>query len=198
MSHPLLPTLSESFLVGCCTMDQHNDASIIVFHLLFELAIIMFGLSLEDERIFHERLAWGVIWTSLPCFVVLLWIIPSPWGKTATVPRQQPQTGNKEQQPHTATKYLGPLLPAKIAWMVFESPNLIFAYWCWKERPRDSMITDSTTTLGGLPVNQVLFAIFVVHYIRRAIVYPLQLGKSTKGLPLAVVLSGLVYCSING
>lgn len=133
----------------------------------------MFGLTHEEEVRLNESIALGMLGISLPIFFVLRYIIPySPWGKTMLSKRQL---------------YLGPFLPPRISWFVFESPNLIWSYVCWKERRQN---LDR--------VNQVLLLLFVIHYIQRDIVYPLLISSNTKPMPLAVVVIAFCYCSANG
>lgn len=132
----------------------------------------MVRLTYEEERRLNENIAIGMLIVSLPTFLLLYYVIPSPWGKTLTSKRQF---------------YFGPLIPSRISWFVFESPNLIWSYFCWRKRRDD---VDS--------VNQILLLLFVIHYIQRDIVFPLIISKNTKPLPLAVVLAAFFYCSVNG
>ena len=132
----------------------------------------MFSLEYEEELLLNQRVAIGMLCISLPTFLLLYYMIPSPWGKTLLSKRQL---------------YLGPLLPPRISWIVFESPNLGWSYMCWKERRGN---------LDG--VNQVLLLLFVIHYVQRDLVYPLLLSKYTKPMPLVVVIAAFCYCNVNG
>lgn len=133
----------------------------------------MFNLTYEEELLMNDRISLGMLLASLPAFVVLRYLMPSPWGKTMM---------SKQKQ---AT--LGPRLPPRLSWFIFESPNLIWSYLCWKERRED---------LDG--VNQLILSLFVLHYIQRDILYPLILSTNTKPMPLAVVALAFVYCNVNG
>jgi hypothetical protein len=127
----------------------------------------MFGLTVEEELHLLDLLAYFIIFLSLPIFLTLTYVIPAPWGKTS-------------QRRYN----LGPCIPARIAWFVFESPNLVWSYVCWKsETPR---------------INKLLLLLFVLHYLQRAILYPLRMSPSSKQMPLAVVASAFSFCSFNG
>lgn len=134
----------------------------------------MFGLSYDEERLLHEKIAYVMIYVSLPVFLTLYYVLPAPWGKTLAI----------DSKPW----WLGPLLPARISWFVFESPNLVWALICWKQRRQVDMNLAS----------QILLSLFVLHYIRRAIVYPLTMSPKTKPMPAAIVLSAVSYCAFNG
>ena len=125
----------------------------------------MFGLSFEDERTLHERIAYAILLQSVPIFIILYWVVPAPWGKTVNT-------------------NFGPLIPARLAWFVFESPNLIWSYICWR---REMEL-----------VNQILLALFVLHYLQRCVIYPLLLSANTTPMPLTVVLAALSFCTFNG
>jgi len=132
----------------------------------------MFGLSYEDERDLHHQIALGMIFISLPIFITLYWIIPSPWGKTFSTLQQW---------------YLGPLLPARLSWFLFECPNLVWSFLCYRQVHK---------TIN--PVNLLLLTLFIGHYIQRAILYPLLMSSNTKRMPAAVVLSAFSFCNVNG
>lgn len=133
----------------------------------------MFGLTYEEELLLNERIAQGMLLVSLPVFVLLRYFVPSPWGKTLISPTRQAR--------------LGPLLLPRLSWFLFESPNLIWSFVCWKERRRNLEAS-----------NQILLCLFFIHYTQRAILYPLILSKNTKRMPFEVVASAFVYCNVNG
>ena len=129
--------------------------------------------SVDEERIFHEKLAWGVLYAALPTFLTLHFFFPSPWGKTTSL---------------KTAHFLGPLFPARPAWFFFESPNLVMSYLCFTNRRYRQLDR----------VNLLLLSLFVLHYVQRSVVYPLLMNSRRKKLPLAAVLSAFVYCCING
>jgi 3-oxo-5-alpha-steroid 4-dehydrogenase 1 len=129
--------------------------------------------NLEEEQVFHHRLCMGMLYISPLVFLFLRYVFPPNWGKTYRT-------------------LLGPTVPPRIAWCLFEIPNLFWAalcYCCRTDRRR----------IGFLPTpNMILLMLFVGHYINRAIVYPLTLNPHTKRLPLEIVLAAHLYTNING
>ncbi|CAB9501932.1 oxo-5-alpha-steroid 4-dehydrogenase 1 [Seminavis robusta] len=126
--------------------------------------------SLEAEETFHHQLVMGVFYICPVIFFVLHYVIAAPWGKTF-------QT------------LLGPTIPAPIGWCLFEIPNLLWAGLCCY----DAFSRDKLTT-----ANCSLLALFVGHYINRALIYPLQLNAHSKPLPIEVVLIAHFFTQING
>jgi protein-S-isoprenylcysteine O-methyltransferase Ste14 len=124
--------------------------------------------SLEDEQVFHHRLCMGMLYISPFTFLFLRYVFPPNWGKTYET-------------------LLGPTVPPRIAWCLFEVPNLYWAAFCY-------YLTDRNVPTP----NMILLALFVGHYINRAIVYPLTLNAHTKPLPLEIVLAANMYTNING
>lgn len=130
----------------------------------------MFGLSHNEEEQLLQRLSMGLLFISIPTFLILYFVIPAPWGKT-----------------RASMGWLGQMLPARLSWIVFESPNLVWAYICGRSKRED------------LPaMNSFLLLLFVIHYIQRAILYPLCLSRNTKAMPALVVLAAFLFCGVNG
>ena len=139
-------------------------------------------MEVPGETTLIAWIAWSNLAVSIPIFLILFFWIPSPYGKLL------PQ----EQQKNWMTRSLGPRFPAKWSWMLFESPNLLWAGCCWiwklQEQP----------AISSLP-NVILFAFFTLHYLQRGIYYPLCMSSSaSKPVPLLVFVSALVFCTCNG
>mmetsp|Transcript_17172 Transcript_17172/g.55164 ORF Transcript_17172/g.55164 Transcript_17172/m.55164 type:complete len:266 (+) Transcript_17172:3-800(+) len=125
-----------------------------------------------DEAVFHRSLCWIIIISGAFTLVTLLLGITAPYGRYST------QHG------------WGPLVPARVAWMVMESPNLyISAFFFYFAADRNEEAVGSTT-------NRILLAMFVLHYINRAIIYPLR--TQGRPMPLTVMLLAFMFCSVNG
>jgi len=80
----------------------------------------------------------------------------------------------------------GPVLPARRAWAVMEAPAvLVFA---------------GAFLAGGerLPGAWVLGGCWMLHYLHRAVVYPLQLAPGSRPMPLAIVALGFTFNCVNG
>ena len=134
----------------------------------------MFGKTLEEEALFHENVAYGMLYVSIPTFLVLYYLIDAPWGK------HTPKAGEQ--------CYLGPLLNARWSWFIFEFQNILWTLMCFLQRDRANFTF----------VGQVLLLMIVIHYINRAFLHPLLMSSKSKPMPLAVVASAFVFCTFNG
>lgn len=124
----------------------------------------------EDEMIFHRKLAWIILYLSVPIFLTLQYVIPSPWGKTLPT--------NKYASVFRYT------LPSRWAWFLFEVPNL---YWCAIGFEYHSLL-----------VTFFLF-LFIGHYLQRAVYYPFyRLSRNSKPVPVLVALSAFSFTNCNG
>jgi 3-oxo-5-alpha-steroid 4-dehydrogenase 1 len=126
----------------------------------------------QSEMEWIDTIAHWLIGYFIAIFLILTFVIPSPWGKAFNTHKYW---------------FLGPLIPAKAAWMFFESPNLFWSVICWYHRRNHVPL-----------INVGLASLFVGHYIRRAIVYPLQMSSGSKPIPLVTVLSAFAFCTVNG
>ena len=136
----------------------------------------MFEMQLTDDerRRFHNSIANGLVAASVVTFMVLRYVVRSPWGKRVS--------GD------TYRKYLGPLINAKLSWFLFEVQNLLWCCLCFINRDR---------TIFGY-ANMTLLSMFVGHYINRALIYPFRMSRKSKPMPLAVTAAAFVFCSFNG
>ena len=73
-------------------------------------------------------------------------------------------------------------LDPKLAWFLFEVPNLIWAVYFL-------FIKGDTLSLG--------YGLFIIHYINRDIIYPLRLKTTTK-VPLEITLAAFSFTLSNG
>lgn len=88
---------------------------------------------------------------------------------------------------YSTSKGWGPLLPARVSWMVMESPNL----WV----PIVLHLLRADTLLSHL-VNRILISLFFVHYVHRAVLFPLRMPESSP-MPLSVCALAVLYCLWN-
>lgn len=94
----------------------------------------------------------------------------------------------------TANKGWGMLLPAKICWMIMESPNLwnsLFIYFL------------SEAYFGAelrLPIysltNQWLLSLYLLHYVNRSLIFPCFLAQGNP-MPISVMFFAFIYCYWN-
>ena len=127
----------------------------------------------------HRNLSICLLIISLITYFILTKIV-APFGK------------------HTSSnqniKYnWGPSLNPKLAWFLFESPNLLWCLFAYQHRNKD--IFDGNNSSNA---NVILFSIFAVHYVNRCFIYPLQMRKGSTPVNLAVIFSAFVFCSLNG
>lgn len=85
---------------------------------------------------------------------------------------------------YSAPKGWGPLLDARLAWVLMESPNLLWALSNWS---------------AELPLpNRVLLGAFALHYVNRTVVYPLRTIRGSKKMPASVCFLAWLFCACNG
>eukprot|EP01031_Cornospumella_fuschlensis_P024479 gene24479-29588_t len=86
----------------------------------------------------------------------------------------------------------GVLIPAKLAWILMETPNL----WV---TALVVLYSQSYSHLEGLSntTNRALLGMFVLHYIHRSLIFP-QFLQSTKPMPFNVMLLAFLFCTWNG
>jgi hypothetical protein len=131
------------------------------------MATIM--MLLDQER--NTQAALGIIMLAPIVFAIELFLEPSTYGKLHESKRS----------------FLGPLVSARCAWMLFESPNWVWALLGYWNRDHD---------IFRLP-NMILLLAFFLHYTNRSIIYPLRMSSSSQ-MPVAVLLMAGAYCVVNG
>jgi len=99
-------------------------------------------------------------------FLLLQWVV-APYGRFA-------RTG------------WGPTMPARAAWMLFESPAvLVFA----------AVYAAGSNARDTAPL--VLLCAWQFHYVARAFVYPLRMRDAGKRIPLVIVAMALLFNILN-
>ena len=137
---------------------------------------------LNDPHL-HHQVALCIIYLSPITFAILMIYPPSTYGKLFD----------------EKTNYFGPLLSAKHAWIVFESPNWIMnligilMYWLF---PSDESSSEPKQHEVLLP-NKLLLLLFFAHYIHRSIIYPLNMSSKSK-FPIGLMLFTVPYTITNG
>jgi len=121
--------------------------------------------------------------------------------------------------------WYGPKFNARISWCLFEIPNLIWAFYCWMYWCDDTIFylnLDSSSTsplistmttiegninnnnnnnipqIGILSTNAILLSLFALHYIHRAILYPLRMNSNATKVPLITSAAGFLITAWNG
>ena len=125
----------------------------------------------------------GIMVASIVTFLTLRYIIKAPMGKYAPSTSSSSSASSGTSRPW----YFGPSFPLSVSFFLFELPNLYWSWVCYEGRDREIFRTG----------NAVLLGMFTLHYVNRALIYPLRLKKSHK-TPLIVSLSAFLFTSING
>ena len=140
-------------------------------------------ISINDGD-FHIYLTkWLLYILSPSIFLLLLFVIPAPYGKHFT-------TRPSLTSPLSSNIYWGPSLNARLSWFLFETPNLLWSYYCFRHRRRD--------VFNSSPANIVLLSLFVMHYVNRCIIYPLRMTTGSQPVNMATILSAFCCCALNG
>lgn len=110
-----------------------------------------------------------VAWMGLAAVVgvTLLWV-RAPYGR------------------HSASGW-GPLMPARIGWVVMELPALLVLPICFV-----------LSSHWHATVSVVFVLIWVAHYLHRAMVYPFLSRVPGRPIPISVVAMGVVFNVFNG
>jgi 3-oxo-5-alpha-steroid 4-dehydrogenase 1 len=123
-----------------------------------------------NEQTFHTYLALTLLASGICAFVTLLLGRPAPYGR------------------HVEEKGWGPLVDARLAWFLMESPNLYVSAVLWKigdEKCKTSL------------ANNLLLGLFLFHYVNRSLIYPLQMPATSTPMPLSVMLMAYAFCCCN-
>jgi protein-S-isoprenylcysteine O-methyltransferase Ste14 len=111
--------------------------------------------------------SWLVIAAALVVFPVLFFV-PAPYGR------------------HLRQGF-GPVMPARLAWVVMESPSVFVFAWCfWTQSP-----------FHDQPSAQLLAGLWLFHYLQRTFVFPLLMKSGGKGQPLLTVAIALAFNLVN-
>jgi 3-oxo-5-alpha-steroid 4-dehydrogenase 1 len=111
--------------------------------------------------------------TAIPTYIALLYL-QAPYAKFST---------------STTHPYWGPLIPAKWAWVIQESPSLILSL--------TTFLTYSKPVTLHSSGNVFLLSLYLFHYFFRVLVFPF-LMRGAKPCPLSVMLLSTLFCFING
>jgi 3-oxo-5-alpha-steroid 4-dehydrogenase 1 len=88
----------------------------------------------------------------------------------------------------------GPVVPNKLGWIVFELVSLIsfsLSFYAFNGDTFQSLIDQNLPKL-------ILVSAWIVHYVHRAIIYPLMTKTSQHKMPLFVCVCAIGFNSVNG
>jgi len=145
-------------------------------------------LSFPDERHIHSVLTDCMLYLCIPVFLFLHYVMPAPFGKHYT------STSKSNNNNAVGGKAAAVAISAKVAWFLFECPNLLWSVINLYRAP-----TAIRPTRDSLPtINLLLLSLFVLHYIHRSIIYPIRLSCHSRPVPLSVFFSAMLYTTWNG
>jgi hypothetical protein len=81
----------------------------------------------------------------------------------------------------------GPTVNNKLGWITMEAPALIVFGVLF-------VLGDNRITISML----ILLAMWLLHYIHRALIYPFRLPSIASRMPIFIVASGIVFNTVNG
>lgn len=141
----------------------------------------------------HEFISKLFLLLSIPTYVITRYVIIAPFGRHV-----QDEDGKKYRW------WYGPQFDAKLSWFLFECPNLCWAWYCYFS-VRDPYVMNDVTRMVSVDNNQlqistntVLLALFTLHYINRAILYPLRMNSNIHRVPLIITISACNVTILNG
>ena len=104
---------------------------------------------------------------AVPTFLSLLFV-PAPYGR------------------YTRSGF-GPTLPARLGWILMESPASLFFAAVYFAGPHWSD-----------PAPLALFALWQLHYVNRAFLFPLKMREGGRRMPVLVLLLAVTFNLLNG
>jgi hypothetical protein len=161
---------------------------------------LFFAVDRDAVRELHGRVAVTIICLSAFVFAVLLLFVPSPYGKSLVL-AASPAAKSSSTVISCPQWMFGPQMPARLSWIVFESPNLLWigvGYYHYYFAVVKGRQVEFPETMA---VNHaILLGCFGVHYLRRTLYYPLFQMKINRSrpIPFLVVLFAFSYCLVNG
>jgi 3-oxo-5-alpha-steroid 4-dehydrogenase 1 len=142
----------------------------------------------------HLLLSQLLLLASIPTYLITRYVITAPFGRHVSTSNASPW-------------WYGPKINARISWFLFECPNLFWSWHLCYHRLNGSMLfLDGDESLvvkirsGEIVVstNALLVGLFTLHYVNRAIIYPLRMHRSSQPVPLVVILSAVAFTALNG
>ena len=146
----------------------------------------------------HTLLSNLFLLQSIPTYLLLRYIIIAPFGRHVSK--------------QTNRWWFGPLLNAKLSWFLFEIPNLFWVWYCYchwcdpdifyldspldqKQRKVISIEGDNNIQIS---TNAILLLLFTLHYINRAIIYPIRMNTNSQRVPFIISFCAAIITCWNG
>ena len=147
----------------------------------------------NDQIEFHTLLSKLFLLQSIPTFLFLRFIIVAPFGR---------HVSNQKKW------WFGPQFNPRLSWFIFECPNLVWVWYCsfyrydpdiffMQQQQRQTIISLDNNHVQ-ISTNVVLLSLFAIHYINRAIIYPLRMNSNSQKVPLLITMSASIITYWNG
>jgi protein-S-isoprenylcysteine O-methyltransferase Ste14 len=122
-----------------------------------------------------------------PAYRMMLWALFALAGVTFVAVGREPAPYGRHRRPG-----FGPGVPVRLAWFLMAAPGLVVL---------PIVFVDGPTASRFVPL--VLCTLWMLHYVWRALVYPVLLrGTAGKGVPLGLVVLAMTVCAalayVNG
>lgn len=140
-----------------------------------------------DEASLHHGLAIALLVSGIgACLRLSLGGSQAPYGRYNAGGHNKTTRQSRQQHGY------GPNVPARLAWFWMESPNLWATLIClfWPGLPAPACTRN--------PANQLLLALFALHYAQRALLYPLLMPPTTRPMPVGIMALAWLFCACNG
>jgi protein-S-isoprenylcysteine O-methyltransferase Ste14 len=120
-----------------------------------------------NEVAFHTTLCWAVIGVGLLTFIVLCFVA-APYGR------------------HYLGHGWGPKISSRLGWFIMEAPSVFVFLWIFSY----GRYSDQWVPL-------LLLGVWQLHYLHRALVFPLRMKTTGKHVPTLVVGLGFGFNTVN-
>jgi 3-oxo-5-alpha-steroid 4-dehydrogenase 1 len=154
-----------------------------------------------DQIRLHSLLSKLFLLSSLPTYLVTRYVIVAPFGRHVPARR----SGGYR-------RWFGPAFDARVSWFLFECPNLLWSWYYYRcyhwpdsdttfhpvsSSSSDAMMASPTRGVQ-INTNAVLASLFALHYVNRAIVYPMRMNPGSQEVPLLVTVLAAAVTTLNG
>ncbi|KAL3802379.1 hypothetical protein HJC23_007204 [Cyclotella cryptica] len=133
----------------------------------------------------HRFCSASLLLSSIPTYLITRYMVTAPFGRHVSTTK--------------SPWWYGPKINPRLSWFIFECPNLIWSwYWCWHRNDDSILFLESSGDENLIPSNTLLICMFALHYVNRAIVYPLRMSPNSQSVPLVVTTSAVIFTAFNG
>lgn len=156
--------------------------------------VITSHYTMINESLIHKYLSIFILFISPITYYILTRKVVAPFGKHSTT------NNNNHKHNKRHTNQWGPSINPKLAWFIFESPNLVWSFYAYYNRNQEIFDIKyyNEEKEEEKFTNVILFSLFVIHYINRCLIYPLRMDKRSSDVNLSILTSAFFFCTING